>query len=147
MTKCQKPQTCGIFLKRGFFRGIKDYTCVKRAKTNKQIHKYNIWRSARKTQHVVYFWKDNCSKISQIIFSCAERTNTKIQINKYKNTQIQHMAKCQKDPTCGIFLKRGLSESSMYHLCIVSAPSEPSLLLSSLNTSLDLIYISRTRQQ
>ena len=32
------------------------------------------------------------------------------QIHKYKytNTQIQHMTKCQKDPTCGIFLKRGL---------------------------------------
>merc|ERR1712055_860318 len=29
-------------------------------------------------------------------------------IHKYTNTQIQHMTKCQKDPTCGIFLKRGL---------------------------------------
>ena len=29
---------------------------------------------------------------------------------KYANTQIRHMAKCQKDPTCGIFLKRGLSK-------------------------------------
>ena len=26
----------------------------------------------------------------------------------YTNTQIQHMTKCQKGPTCGIFLKRGL---------------------------------------
>merc|ERR1712212_84890 len=34
--------------------------------------------------------------------------NTQIQIHKYTNTQIQHMKKCQKDPTCGIFLKRGL---------------------------------------
>merc|ERR1712020_588707 len=33
---------------------------------------------------------------------------TQIQIHKYTNTQIQHMKKCQKDPTCGIFLKRGL---------------------------------------
>merc|ERR1711888_41466 len=47
------------------------------------------------------------------------------QIQKYKNTntQIQHMTKCQKDPTCGIFLKRGFSEPYMYHLCIVSASS------------------------
>ena len=30
------------------------------------------------------------------------------QIHKYTNTQIRHIAKCQKDPTCGIFLKRGL---------------------------------------
>ena len=76
--------------------------------TNTQIHKYSIWRSARKTQHVVYFWKEDCSRISKIIFPCVERTNTKIQIHKYTNTQIQHMTKCQKDPTCGIFLKRGL---------------------------------------
>merc|ERR1712055_541711 len=31
-------------------------------------------------------------------------------MGKYKihKTQIQHMTKCQKDTTCGIFLKRGL---------------------------------------
>ena len=29
----------------------------------------------------------------------------KIQI---QNTQIQHMTKCQKEPTCGIFLNKGL---------------------------------------
>ena len=36
--------------------------------------------------------------------------NAQIQKYKYKytNTQIQHKTKCQKDPTCGIFLKRGL---------------------------------------
>ena len=33
------------------------------------------------------------------------------------------MTKCLKDPTCSIFLKRGLSKSSMYHLCIVGASS------------------------
>merc|ERR1711888_79634 len=35
-------------------------------------------------------------------------SNAQIQKYKYTNTQIQHMRKCQKDPTCGIFLKRGL---------------------------------------
>ena len=55
-----------------------------------------------------------------MIFPRAERTNTKIQIHKYTNKQIQHMTKCQKDPTFGIFLKRGFSELYMYHLCIVS---------------------------
>ena len=35
-------------------------------------------------------------------------SNAQIQKYIYTNTQIQHMAKCQKDPTCGIFLKRGL---------------------------------------
>ena len=48
-----------------------------------------------------------------------KNTNT-----EYTNTQIQHMTKCQKDPTCIIFLKRGFSELSMYHLCIVSASSK-----------------------
>merc|ERR1712198_383625 len=35
-------------------------------------------------------------------------SNTQIQKYKYTNTQIQHMTKCHIDPTCGIFLKRGL---------------------------------------
>ena len=58
--------------------------------TNTQIHKYSKWLSARKTQHVVYFWKEDCSRISKILFICAERTNTKknTQIHKYTNTQI-----------------------------------------------------------
>ena len=43
-----------------------------------------------------------------MIFTRVKRANTKIQLHKYTNTQIRHMAKCQKDPTCGIFLKRGL---------------------------------------
>ena len=34
--------------------------------------------------------------------------NTNTQIHKYTNTQIQQMTKCQKDPLCSIFLKRGL---------------------------------------
>merc|ERR1712130_1068805 len=35
-------------------------------------------------------------------------SNAQIQKYKYTNTQIEHITKCQKDPTCGIFLKRGL---------------------------------------
>ena len=43
-------------------------------------------------------------------FPCVKLTNTKIQIQKIQiqNTQIQHIRKCQKHPTYGIFLKRGL---------------------------------------
>ena len=40
-----------------------------------------------------------------MIIPGVKRANTKIQI---QNTQIHHMVRCQKDPTCGIFLKRGL---------------------------------------
>merc|ERR1711951_151000 len=34
--------------------------------------------------------------------------NAQIQKYKYTNTQIQPMRKCQKDPMCSIFLKKGL---------------------------------------
>ena len=42
MTKCQKDQTCGIFLKKGFFRGMKNdiYMYQKFKYKKKQIHKY-----------------------------------------------------------------------------------------------------------
>ena len=40
-----------------------------------------------------------------MVFPCDKRTNTKIQIHKYTNTAYD---KCQKDPACDIFLKRGL---------------------------------------
>ena len=53
---------------------------------NTQIHKYSIWRSARKTQHVVYFWKEDCSSISKMIFPCVRRANTKNTNTKYTNT-------------------------------------------------------------
>jgi len=54
-----------------------------------------------------------------MIFPCVKCANTKIQIHKYKNTQIQHMTKCQIDPRCGIFLKRGLFRSikNDIHMC------------------------------
>ena len=111
-TKRQKDPTCGIFLKRGLFKDVKNdipmcQTC-KYKNTNTQIHKYSIWRSARKTQHVAYFWKEDCSRISKMIFPCVKHANTKIQIRKYTITQMQHTTKCQEDPACGIFLKRGL---------------------------------------
>ena len=102
-------------LKRGLFKGIKNHIpmCQMRKYTNTQkqdmtkcqnyihmcpihkyknentkiqIQKYSIWRTARKTQYVVYFWKMDYSRI----------------------WKIQHMPKCQKDATCGIYLKRGL---------------------------------------
>ena len=69
ITKCQKDPPCGIFLKRGLFKDVKNDIpmCQKR--------KYK---------------------------------NTNTQMHKHTNTQIQHITKCQKNPTCGISLKRGL---------------------------------------
>ena len=43
---------------------------------NTQIHKYSIWWSTRKTQYVVYFWKDDCSRISKMIFPCVKSRKT-----------------------------------------------------------------------
>ena len=47
-------------------------------------------------------------RISKLVFPSVSYKNTQIQTHKYTNRQIQHMTKCQKDPTCGKFLKRGL---------------------------------------
>ena len=71
MMKCQKDPTCGIFLKGGLFKGFKNYISMcptrKYKNANTQIHKYSIWQSARKTERVVYFWKDDCSRISKVM--------------------------------------------------------------------------------
>ena len=44
MTKCPKDRACGIFLKRGLFKDIKNYTpmcrTVKYKNTNTQVQKY-----------------------------------------------------------------------------------------------------------
>ena len=63
-SSCQKHPTCGIFLKRGLFKDIKNdismcQTC-KYKNTNIQIHKYTNTQiqhinSAVKTHHVAYF--------------------------------------------------------------------------------------------
>ena len=68
------------------------FPCAERKNTKIQkykIRKYSIWPSARKTQHVAYFWKKDCSRVSKMILLCAERKNTKIQKYKNTNTQIQ----------------------------------------------------------
>ena len=55
-----------------------------------------------------------------MIFWTIRYTNTQIHIHKYTNTQIQHIMKCQKDPTCGIFMKRGLFRGikNDIHMCL-----------------------------
>ena len=70
MTKCQNDPTCCIFLKRGLSKDFKSYIsmCKMHKYKNKiKIHKYSIWRSARKTQHVVYFWKEDSVNHPRII--------------------------------------------------------------------------------
>ena len=80
------------------------FPCVKIANTkiqiqkdtNTHIHKYSKWWIARKTQHDMYLWKEDCARISKIVFPCVKSANTKIQRHKYTNTQIQHMMNNQK---------------------------------------------------
>ena len=66
------------------------------------FHLYNMFY----TIQTIYFLKALGPRISKRILPSVLYTNT--QIHKYKNTQIQHMTKCQKYPTCGNFLKIGL---------------------------------------
>ena len=56
----------------------------------------------------IHFLKALGPRISKLILPSVLCTNTQTQIHKYTNTQIQHVTECQKDQTCGIFLKRGL---------------------------------------
>ena len=81
--------------------------------SNAQIHKYSIWRSARKTQHVVYFWKEDCSRISKIILANIDTQLTK-QIHIYSIWQ-----SARKTLHVVYFLK----EDSVNYLCIVRVSS------------------------
>ena len=54
-----------------------------------------------------------------VMTNTKKKTNT---ITKYTNTHTQHIVRCQKDPTCGIFLKRGLFKvSKMIFPCVKHA--------------------------
>ena len=95
MTKCQKDPTCGIFLKRGLFKDIKnDIPMCQTRKYKIHIHKYTNTQiqhitECRKDPKNGIFLKEDCSRILKIIIPCAERAKTKIQntqIHKYTNT-------------------------------------------------------------
>ena len=77
-----------IFEKRIVQGYQKWYSHVSDAQIQKiQIHKYSKWRNARKTQHVAYFWKEDCSRVSKIIFPFVKHAKTQIQIHKYSKSQ------------------------------------------------------------
>ena len=114
MTKCQKDLACAIFLKRGLFKDIKNYIPVcqthKYKNTNTQIQ--HMTNCQKDPACAIFFkiglFKNFKSDIPVCQTHKYKNTNTKNTNTKYTNTQIQHMTKCQKDPACGIFLKRGL---------------------------------------
>ena len=99
------------------------FPCVKCKIHNEKIHKYanTAYHKVPERPKMWYIFEKRIVQGYQKLYSHVP--NAQIQKYKYTNRQKQHITKCQKDPTCGIFLKRGFSESSMYHLYIVSAPS------------------------
>ena len=106
--KYQKDPICGIFLKRGLFKGIKnDIPMCQTHKYKYKIHKYTntAYDKVPKKTSMRYIFEKRIIQGYQKLYSYLPNKQKKY---KYANTQIQHMTKCRKDPTCGIFLKRGL---------------------------------------
>ena len=91
MMKYQKDPIGGIFLKRGLFKGIKNDTlmCQTCKYTNTQIEHIT---KCQKDPTCGKFLKRGLFKDLKIMFPCAERTNTKIQIQKYANTVYDEVA-------------------------------------------------------
>ena len=123
--KCQKDPICGIFLKRGLFKGIKNDTPMcqtcKYTNTNTQI------------QHMTKCQKDpTCSIfLKKGLFKGIKNYIPMCQMRKCK-------VKCQKDPTCGIFLKRRLFKDVFWvsHSCTRS--SYPQRLFLHLNNNWEI---------
>ena len=84
MAKCQKDPTCGIFLKRGLFEGIKNDTPMC------QMRKYiNTMMKYQKDPICGIFLKRGLFRgIKNYIPICRTRkyTNTNTEIHKYTNT-------------------------------------------------------------
>merc|ERR1712208_137147 len=112
----ERPSMCYIFEN----RIVQGYQKLHSRVSNSQIQKYKYTNT--QIQHMTNCQKDPAcaiflkiglfKDIKNDILVCQthkyKNTNTKNTNTKYTNTQIQHMTKCQKDPACGIFLKRGL---------------------------------------
>ena len=110
MTKYQKAPICCKFLKTGLFMDIKNDIpiCKMRKYTNTkiQIHKYTntAYDEVPERPNMWYIFEKRIVQGYQKWYSHV--SNVQIHKYKYTNTQIQHMTKCQKDPTCSIFLKK-----------------------------------------
>ena len=83
-------------------------SCVKRANTQIQIHKYTnrAYHKVPERPNMWYIFEKRIVQGYQKLYSHVP--NTQIQKYNYTNMQTQHMTKCQKDSTSGIFLKKGL---------------------------------------
>ena len=94
------------------------FPCVKRANTKNtntkltntayyKIHKYTntAYDEVPERPNMWYIFEKGIAQGFQKLYFHV--SNAQIQKYKYTNTQIRHLTKCLKDPTCGIFLKRG----------------------------------------
>ena len=83
-------------------------SCVKRANTQIQIHKYTnrAYHKVPERPNMWYIFEKRIVQGYQKLYSYL--SNAQIHKYKYTNTQVQHMMKYQKDPICGIFLIGGL---------------------------------------
>merc|ERR1711989_158322 len=77
------------------------FPCVKRTNTKNtitQTHKYTntAYDKVPERSNMWYIFEKRIDQGYQKLYS------------RVSNTQIQHITKCHKYPTCGIFLKRGL---------------------------------------
>ena len=109
----ERPKKWYIFEKRIVQGYQKLYSHVPNAKIQKykyKIHKCTntVYDEVPERPNMWYIFEKRIVQGYQKIYSHVPNAQIQITNTKYTNTQIQHMTKCQKDTTCGIFLKRGL---------------------------------------
>ena len=74
----ERPNMIYIYEKRNVEGYQKWYSHASKAQIQKykytktQIHKYSKWWIARKTQHDMYLWKEDCARISKIVLPCVK---------------------------------------------------------------------------
>ena len=84
------------------------FPCVKHANKKIQIHKYTNTANDEVPErpNMWYIFEKGIAQGFQKLYFHV--SNAQIQKYKYTNTQKRHLTKCLKDPTCSIFVKRGL---------------------------------------
>ena len=101
MKKCQKDPTCGIFLKRGLFKDVKNdiLMCQKRKykNTSTQIHKHTntAYDEVPEKPNMWYIFEKRIVQGYQKLYSHvpnAQIQNTNSQIHKYTNTAYDKIA-------------------------------------------------------
>ena len=105
MTKCQRDPTCGIFLKRGLFKDIKnDIPICQYKNTNTQFQ--HLTKCQKHPTYGIFLKRGLFKDITDII----PISNRQIQKCKYTKYRAYNEA---TEKTCGIFLKQLYNSSNM----------------------------------